>query len=160
VPIVEDYGPAWDPGRFELGTDGPRSIVVGVDGSRTSLRAAAFASGLARRQSSRLVIVYVASPSVWVAVSPAPLGEAAQGVIDAVAAEVRGAIQDRYAELGIPIRFLVRLGDPLDGIRRTADAVQADMVAVGASEGAGHRLVGSLAGRLVRSGRWPVVVVP
>ncbi|MFD6564930.1 hypothetical protein [Micromonospora profundi] len=28
------------------------------------------------------------------------------------------------------------------------------------SEQAGHRLVGSVATRLVRTGRWPVVVVP
>ncbi|SNQ50185.1 Universal stress protein UspA-like protein [Frankia canadensis] len=158
--VVEDYGPRWEPGMFELGTDGPRSIVAGVDGSRTSMRAAAFAAGLARRQSSRLVIVYVASPSVWAAVSPAPLGEAAAQIVDAVADEVRTLIQERYTELGIPVRFLIRTGDPLDGIRRTAAEVQADMVAVGASESAGHRLVGSLAGRLVRSGKWPVVVVP
>ena len=31
---------------------------------------------------------------------------------------------------------------------------------VGASAQAGHRLVGSLAVRLVKAGRWPVTVVP
>ncbi len=31
---------------------------------------------------------------------------------------------------------------------------------VGASEQAGHRLIGSVASRLVRAGRWPVTVVP
>jgi nucleotide-binding universal stress UspA family protein len=31
---------------------------------------------------------------------------------------------------------------------------------VGASEQAGHRLVGSIATRLVRLGEWPVTVVP
>ena len=35
-----------------------------------------------------------------------------------------------------------------------------DMVVVGASEHAGHRLVGSIATRLVRAGLWPVTVVP
>src|SRR5260370_42655103 len=44
---------------FEFGTDGPSLIMAGVDGSRTSLRAAAYAGGLARRQRSRLLAVYV-----------------------------------------------------------------------------------------------------
>src|SRR6266567_6625916 len=45
--------------EFEFGTDGPSLILVGVDGSRTSLRAAAYAGGLARRQRCRLLAVYV-----------------------------------------------------------------------------------------------------
>jgi hypothetical protein len=48
--------------RFELGTDGPGAIVVGIDGSTPSLRAAAYAAGLARRQRTRLVAVYVRTP--------------------------------------------------------------------------------------------------
>ncbi|HEU4946748.1 MAG TPA: hypothetical protein VFT31_06325 [Kribbella sp.] len=50
IELTEDYGPEAAPGRFELGTDGPRLVVVGVDGSRTSLRARAYAAGVARRQ--------------------------------------------------------------------------------------------------------------
>jgi hypothetical protein len=45
--------------QFELGTDGPGAIVVGIDRSTPSLRAAASAAGLARRQRTRLVAVYV-----------------------------------------------------------------------------------------------------
>jgi nucleotide-binding universal stress UspA family protein len=33
-------------------------------------------------------------------------------------------------------------------------------VVVGASEHLGHRIVGSLANRLIRAGKWPVTVVP
>ena len=46
-------------GAFELGTDGPKVILVGIDDSVTSLRAGAYAAGLARRQGARLVCVYV-----------------------------------------------------------------------------------------------------
>ncbi|MCU1663055.1 MAG: universal stress protein UspA, partial [Pseudonocardia sp.] len=51
-------------------------------------------------------------------------------------------------------------GDPFTELARIADEVRADAVVVGASTQAGHRLIGSLAVRLVRAGRWPVTVVP
>jgi nucleotide-binding universal stress UspA family protein len=51
-------------------------------------------------------------------------------------------------------------GDPYNEIVRIAKQVRADTVVIGASESAGHRLIGSLAVRLVRAGLWPVTVVP
>lgn len=41
-----------------------------------------------------------------------------------------------------------------------AEELTADAVVVGASEQAGHRIIGSVAVRLVKAGRWPVTVVP
>lgn len=63
-------------------------------------------------------------------------------------------------ELGISITFRAARGDPYSEIVRIADEVHADAIVVGASKHAGHRLVGSLAVRLVRAGKWPVTVVP
>ena len=58
-------------GEFELGTDGPSVILVGLDGSRTSRRATAWAAGLARRQGAKLVVVFVQRPSASAAMAPA-----------------------------------------------------------------------------------------
>jgi nucleotide-binding universal stress UspA family protein len=160
VVSVEDFGPVWAPGPFELGTDGPGLILAGVDASRTAMRAAAYAAGLARRQSSRLIIVYVASPSVWAAMTPTGANAVAYEVIESIAGEIRDAAKARAEELGLSVRFMVRIGDPFDELKRCATAMQADMVVVGASESAGHRLVGSLANRMVKAGKWPVTVVP
>lgn len=55
----------------------------------------------------------------------------------------------------MPVTFLVRY----TCLREIADRSQADTV-VGASTRAGHRIAGSVATRLIRAGRWPVVVVP
>src|SRR5256885_17013678 len=44
---------------FELGTDGPLVIMAGIDGSDSSVRAAAYAAGLARRQRAKLALVYI-----------------------------------------------------------------------------------------------------
>ncbi|MCP2328252.1 nucleotide-binding universal stress UspA family protein [Hamadaea flava] len=157
--LIEEYGPAWHPGPFERGTDGPRVIVAGVDGSSTGLRAGAYAGGLARRQRSRLVVVYVATPSVWTAMA-ASAAAAQEQLFDDQIQELRTQIRDRAAEFGISTTFMVRRGDAFAELRDAAVELRADMVVVGASEQAGHRFIGSVAARLVRAGRWPVTVVP
>jgi len=144
---------------FEFGTDGPSLIMVGVDGSRTSLRAAAYAAGLARRQHCRLLAVYVGR-------IPANAGAVADGAavmsqtVEQVADELERLMLSRTAETGITAEFRSVRGDPLAELTRIAEQVRADAVVVGASEHLGHRIVGSLAARLVRAGKWPVTVVP
>ena len=157
--LVEEYGPAWTPGPFERGTDGPRVILAGIDGSDTALRAGAYAGGLARRQHSRLVVVYVAAPSLWTAMAATAVA-AQEQLFDDQIRELRRQISERATEFAIPTTFLVRRGDAFIELRDAAVEMRADMVVVGASEQAGHRLIGSVAARLVRAGRWPVTVVP
>ncbi|MEU2611768.1 universal stress protein [Micromonospora sp. NPDC007271] len=156
----EEYGPEARPLPFERGTDGPRVVLVGVDGSRTSLRAAAYAAGLARRQRSGLVVVFVSSPAPYAAMMSGVVAGAVQQTHDELAAELREECRRGAEELGLPVTFLCRRGDAYTELCAAADEFRADLVVVGSSEQAGHRLVGSVATRLVRTGRWPVVVVP
>ncbi len=148
-------------GAFELGTDGPKVILVGVDDSVTSLRAGAYAAGLARRQGARLVAVHVEHLPAGYA-GPAAAAALAEEIhaLDEVAADLRKQAEDGAARLGVPLEFIVARGDPYAELRRIADKVRADAVVVGASAKAGHRWIGSLAVRLVKAGRWPVTVVP
>ena len=150
-------------GTFELGTDGPQVILVGVDDSVTSLRAGAYAAGLARRQGARLVVVFVAQPSALYGAA-ASAGASAiaeqERAFTETAADLRRRVEEAGAERGVPVTFVTAAGDPYHELRRVADEVRADAVVVGASTKAGHRLVGSLAVRLVKAGRWPVTVVP
>jgi nucleotide-binding universal stress UspA family protein len=148
-------------GAFELGTDGPMVILVGVDDSLTSLRAGAYATGLARRQGARLVVCYVEQPSMMYA-GAAGAGAVAeqQRAFSETAADLKRRIEEAVGERGVPITFVTAAGDPYHELQRVADEVRADAVVVGASTKAGHRWVGSLAVRLVKAGRWPVTVVP
>ncbi|MGW7358960.1 universal stress protein [Streptomyces sp. NPDC054802] len=146
--------------RFERGTDGPKVIVAGLDGSDSSLRAAAYASGLARRQNALLAIVYVqpvmpAGAALGMPV-PDPTGEIAEELVE----EVRAAAERVHGIWDVRWEFHTRCGDPYAGLVAAADELRADAVVVGASESAGHRFVGSVAVRLVKAGRWPVTVVP
>jgi nucleotide-binding universal stress UspA family protein len=149
-------------GEFELGTDGPKGILVGVDDTTTSLRAAAYAAGLARRQGAKVTVVFVAPVASLGAATPggAELVAVQRESVRQTADDLRRRVEEGSAYLGIPITFIVAEGDAYAEIRRIADEIRADAVVVGASAKAGHRLIGSLAVRLVRAGRWPVTVVP
>lgn len=147
---------------FELGTDGPKAILVGVDGSTTSMRAAAYAGGLARRQGARITAVYVAplASAALGAAAGVELAVAEREAFGKIADDLRGQAEEVSRELGISITFVAARGDAFSEIRRIAGEIRADAIVVGASAKVGHRLIGSLAVRLVRAGRWPVTVVP
>ena len=139
--------------------DGPDVLLVGVDGSDTSLRAAAYAAGMARRQQARLVILYVRPFSAGPGIEAGAV-TSMQEAYDAVAAELRRNAEEQGPRLGIDVVVVERNGNPFTEIVRLAGEIQADAVIVGASTKAGHRFVGSLAVHLVRASRWPVTVVP
>jgi nucleotide-binding universal stress UspA family protein len=146
-------------GVFELGTDGPARILVGIDGSGTSLRAAAYAAGLARRQGSRLVALYVA-PSTALAGQLAATAGAVLQTQREIADNLRDLVTEGARHVGIEADFVIRRGNPYRELIAVAEEFRVDAVVVGASTSSGRRFVGSLAGRLVRDAKWPVTVVP
>ena len=149
---VERFGPHADPAA--------QAILVGVDGSDTAMRAAAYAFGMARRQANRLIVAFVACHSALATLS------LAIGVVDLHGAslvlykELREQIRSAAEELQVSVTLLKAFGDPFTTLRDTADHYQVDTVVVGASQQAGHRIAGSVATKLIRTGHWPVLVVP
>lgn len=144
---------------FELGTDGPTRILVGVDGTETSMRAAAYAAGMARRQGSALLVLFVIPTNTLASGMAATAG----AVIEAhheIAEGLRAQFVEATERLGIAARFLERRGNPYQELVRVAQELRVDAIVIGASMRAGHKLVGSLAGRLVRDAQWPITVVP
>ncbi|MEU5096294.1 universal stress protein [Streptomyces sp. NPDC020996] len=146
--------------QFERGTDGPKVIVVGVDGSDSSLRAAAYAAGLARRQHALLAAVYVQPVMAAGAAMGAPVADTTDEIAEDLVKQIREASQRLKGLYEVRWEFHTFRGDPYTGLVKAADDLKADAVVVGASEQAGHRIIGSVAVRLVKAGRWPVTVVP
>ncbi|MER7706670.1 universal stress protein [Kitasatospora sp. NPDC097605] len=136
-------------------------ILAGLDGSDSSWRATAYAAGLARRQNATLAIAYI-QPVLGAATALA--GAAVEETTREIAEELLTALREAEHRLRdvwqVDWRFLTVRGDPYTGLARLADELRADGVVVGASEQAGHRVIGSVAVRLVKAGRWPVTVVP
>ena len=144
---------------FELGTDGPARILVGIDGSETSMRAGAYAAGMARRQGSHLIALYVASPSPMAA-QMASTTAAMMQTQDEIGRQLRAAVEEGAALIGVDATFVRRRGNPYRELIAVAAELRVDAVVVGASMKSGRRFVGSLAGRLVRDATWPITVVP
>jgi nucleotide-binding universal stress UspA family protein len=152
---------------FELGDDGLRVIVVGIDDSPTSLRALDYAAGLARRQGARLVAVHVRPlQAAQGAIDPYGYGcsgDAARAALDAgdaLEAELRTEV-GRLARLwGVGIDLVLRDGDPLRELTAVAAEQHADSLGVGAPTCPSSRVAGSVAARLTRRHRWPITVVP
>ena len=148
---------------FELGTDGPGAIVVGVDGSPNSLRAAAYAAGLARRQHTKLIAVYARTSPTTLLTLADHSGLATNAVLqtqDELENQLRTELERQSEVWGVDARLVVRRGDPFTLLAAVAKETRAEAVVVGSSAGVGHRIAGSLAIRLVKYGRWPVTVVP
>jgi nucleotide-binding universal stress UspA family protein len=145
---------------FELGTDGPRTMLVGIDGSDTSMRAGAYAAGMARRQHIHLIGLYV-QPTAGAATQAvaASAGALIAAPVD-VGADLRRIFSEALERLGISGEFVVRSGNPYRALVAVAAELRVEAIVIGASMQAGHRLVGSLAGRLVKDAAWPVTVVP
>ncbi|WP_327351749.1 universal stress protein [Streptomyces sp. NBC_01304] len=146
--------------QFERGTDGPKVIVVGVDGSDSSLRAAAYAGGLARRQNALLAVVYVQPLLAAGAAMGAPVADTTDEIAESLIQEIRESAERVKGIFDVRWEFHTFRGDPYSGLVGAADDLKADAVVVGTSEQAGHRIIGSIAVRLVKAGRWPVTVVP
>lgn len=135
-------------------------IVAGADGSESSLRAASYASGLARRQNALLALVYVQPLMTAGAAFGVPVADTTEEIAEGLVAEIREAAERVRGIWEVRWEFHTFRGDPYNGLVAAADELKADAVVVGASESAGHRIVGSVAVRLVKAGRWPVTVVP
>ncbi|MGW2930405.1 universal stress protein [Streptomyces sp. NPDC001156] len=146
--------------QFERGTDGPKVIVVGVDGSDSSLRAGYYAGGLARRQRALLAIVYVQPVMATRVALGVPVAETTNEIAEDLVKFIREAAEHVKGTFKIRWEFHTFRGDPYNGLVQAADELKADAVVVGASAQAGHRIIGSVAIRLVKAGRWPVTVVP
>jgi len=142
---------------FELGCDGPTTLVVGVDGSDTATRALYYTLGLARRQRCSVIAVYaITTPAGY----DGAMGAAPYQASLELAEELEPKIQALAADFQVTTKFVAVPGDPVTVLIKVAAAHHADGIVLGASKAIGHKLFGSSAVRAVRRCRCPVTVVP
>jgi nucleotide-binding universal stress UspA family protein len=144
---------------FELGCDGPTTLVVGVDGYDTATRALYYALGLARRQRSSVIAVYAMTTPAGYDYHAAIDGAQYQASLE-LAEDLKAKIEALAVEYHVNAQFVAVAGDPVTVLIKIAAAHHADGIVLGASTTIGHKLFGSAAVRAVRRCRCPVTVVP
>lgn len=152
-----------DEETFEVAASGPRVIVFGIDGSPASLRAAAYAVGVARRERAKLIGVYVHQnpliPAGTLGTDPSAYRTAIE-----TQAEIKRALQTELdlecASSGVDCKLVFREGVVASEILAIAAEEAADEIVLGASRSLKHRVFGSLGSRLARQCKWVVTIVP
>ena len=140
-------------------------IVVGVDGTEQSLRAAGWAARQAEIFGKPLVLAHgmrwpvyadTAAYPTMVAIPPdiaeEPMRRQAQDMLDGIAERCRDVT-------GVEVRTAVVPGGPADAVTLTGERVAFAVVGHSGDGGLARFLLGSNAERLTRSCQWPVVVV-
>jgi nucleotide-binding universal stress UspA family protein len=144
-----------------------KTILVPHDFSTSANHAAAIARDEAKLHGGTLVLLHVIelphqlSPDA-VIVPPetgAPIS-VKQYAIDSAEAHLQD-IADRLAKDGVTARGVVVIGAPVDEINRAIDRERADLIVMGTHGRTGfrHLIAGSVAERVVRSSKVPVLTV-
>jgi len=147
-----------------------RSVVVGVDGSAPSRRAAAFLARLEPPRGGRATIVSVVEPLH--APSTALLPGRMRGRIAAMSADLQrerlaaarrraASAARRAAAGGWKTEAAVRVGVPVDELLRAVSERKADLLVLGArgTSGLDRLLLGSVSQGALRRAAVPVVIV-
>lgn len=140
------------------------SIVVGVDGSETSFRAADLAAAMARDRNARLMIVTVVrTPEGWWGIGGAPPSpEALSEALVQGQQQILREVESRTNLSGVDYELVEELGEPVNRLLSICEENSADLLVIG-RRGAGlaERVVlGSTADRLTHLSECPVLVVP
>lgn len=143
-----------------------RTILVPVDFSEASLAALETALVLHAHPGTTVVVQHVIdSDSIDFAVA---LGFGQPDEIEAKSRSHADLAMHRHADAvtvpaGVEIRRVVSIGRPVFEIMRLARELEADLIVLGSpppSTNAEHALFGSVAERVLRAARCPVLVIP
>ena len=135
-----------------------KTILVPIDFQDASLEALAFARDLAGRLGLEVVLLHAYAIPVVVYPGFDPI--VAPGLPDEIAATAKSAVE-RLAESAGDLRYILRAGDPATEILKVIDELEPALVALGTHgrTGLAHQLLGSVAEKIVRSSRVPVLTI-
>jgi nucleotide-binding universal stress UspA family protein len=145
----------------EGGGGGVRQIVVGVDGSPPSLNAVGTAARIAQVTGASLTVVHVKPRAAAVGLLMPGWGCMLEQWREDLELEVGMDVAKILDPIGVTWQLSICTGDPACRLDEMATELDADLLVVGTHGGGMLRclLRGSVAGRLLRRERRPLLVV-
>ncbi|GIW56698.1 MAG: universal stress protein [Nitrospiraceae bacterium] len=142
-----------------------KKVLVPVDFSKDSLRAAEYARNFAAPFAAQLLLLHVIEPIYYA--SPADMYAASPNLALLIEEQRKAAeaqlerLAKKLSQGGTKVRTLIKSGSPAPVIADTAKRAKADMIimATHGRTGLAHVLLGSVAERVVRLAPCPVLVV-
>ena len=139
-------------------------IVVAVDGSEQSERAATVAADLARSYRARLLLLTVVRPPEgwWGITGEPPTPTALSEAVVSGQKEILAMVERSIDLKGVDYATVEELGDPASTIIAVCEREKASLVVVG-RRGAGlveRMVIGSVADRLAHHAPCPLLIVP
>jgi nucleotide-binding universal stress UspA family protein len=140
-----------------------KKILSPVDFSETSEAALRYAIDLASRLGAKIEVVHAFSPPSFALPDGAIIAQ--PGYLAEVSNELQKSLDElvrRYSGRGVPLEGKLVEGIPASEITRLAEEDEASMIVMGTHGRTGlkHFLLGSVAERVVRTAKVPVLTVP
>lgn len=140
-----------------------RKILCPMDFNKSSLRAVEAAGVLAAHFGSELLLLHVVSPAEGASENAERKGAdpADERALEASAQKALQVMSEYYQAQGLNTRFLVLPGNAADEIIRTADREDVELIVLanGSLPGLARPASGSLADKVVRLAKRPVLTV-
>ena len=136
------------------------TVLVGVDGSPASVRAAVWAAGFAKHADADVIAVHVLTYSQELVRDLPPSG--LTNWRERLRERLEGTWTEPMRTREVACRPLLIEDDTIDGgILRTAEKEQADLIVLGANgRNDLHRFLGAVTYKVSHRARFPVTIVP
>ncbi|QIE45131.1 universal stress protein [Pseudohalocynthiibacter aestuariivivens] len=141
------------------------TIVVGYDGSDSSLRALNFAVDRAKAEKAELIVAHVLEWSPYAFLTPTELEERHKRrgeELDRANKHVLEPLTKRLSDTGVKVTTELRYGRTADTLCSIAAEKSASQIIIGRTGGSGiaARLFGAVAGSVAQVATVPVTIVP
>jgi len=139
-----------------------KKILVPLDGSKTAEGVLPHAQALAYSEGAEIILLTVAAnPAMDYVFSDPAVAEKAVAEQEARSKKYIGDIESQLKTAGFKVSTLLRVGAVADVILKSADEIQVDVIAMSTHgrTGPARWLLGSVADRVVRNSKIPVLLI-